>query len=229
MPIGWVRNVEADGSPSQYSNQQVALRGGDAALQRGVEQIALRVAPERGAARGWSSRPGRAPVASSGQAAASAGSVASKIGRTSRPLLVAAAVLLKNAPTVSPAHPFTLRSPGSMMPAMLIPAAKMYWSAVPRGQMPPPTVDEPGRADLAVGEELALHPVHREDVLGTGEEPEPRSGLRLRHRRRRGAAERHSHQGRSHQNALTTREKHPVLLREKHSYQLPAISYRSDR
>jgi hypothetical protein len=69
--------------------------------------------------------------------------VASKIGRTSSPLLVVELVLLKNAPTVSPAHPFTLRSPGSMMPAMLIPAAKMYWSAVPRGQRPAPTVDEP--------------------------------------------------------------------------------------
>jgi hypothetical protein len=30
-----------------------------------------------------------------------------------------------------------------MTPAMLMPDPKMYWSAVPRGQMPPPTVDDP--------------------------------------------------------------------------------------
>ena len=30
-----------------------------------------------------------------------------------------------------------------MMPAMLIPEPKTYWSAVPRGQMPPPTVEDP--------------------------------------------------------------------------------------
>ena len=30
-----------------------------------------------------------------------------------------------------------------MTPAMLMPEPKTYWSAVPRGQMPPPTVDDP--------------------------------------------------------------------------------------
>ena len=80
--------------------------------------------------------------ASSGHAAASVGSVEVKSGRTSVPLLVPA-VLLKNAPAVSPAKPFTDLSPGAMMPAILMPEPKMYWSAVPRGQMPPPTVDDP--------------------------------------------------------------------------------------
>ncbi len=80
-------------------------------------------------------------LASSGQAATSSGSLELKIGRTSVPLLLPA-VLLKNAPAVSPAKPFTLRSPGSTMPARLMPDPKTYWSAVPRGQIPPPTVDE---------------------------------------------------------------------------------------
>ena len=30
-----------------------------------------------------------------------------------------------------------------MMPAMLMPDAKTNWLAVPRGQMPPPTVEDP--------------------------------------------------------------------------------------
>ena len=80
--------------------------------------------------------------ASSGHTAASAASLESKIGRTSSPLLPPA-VLLKKAPAVSPAKPLTDRSPASMMPAMLTPEPKTYWSAVPRGQMPPPTVDDP--------------------------------------------------------------------------------------
>src|SRR6476469_10951574 len=80
--------------------------------------------------------------ASSGQAAASAGSADAKIGRTSSPLSPPA-VLLKNAPAVSPAKPLTALSPGAITPAMLMPDPNTYWSAVPRGQMPPPTVDEP--------------------------------------------------------------------------------------
>ena len=115
-------------------------------------------------------------------------------------------MLLKKAPAVSPAKPFTDRSPGSMMPAMLMPDPKTYWFAVPRGQMPPPTVEDPVAQIWPVGEDAALHPVHREDVLRAGEEAESPSRLRLRHGLGGGGAERQQSQGRPRQQALTEEE-----------------------
>ena len=134
--------------------------------------------------------------ASSGQTAASAGSLESKIGRTSSPLLPPA-VLLKKAPAVSPAKPFTDRSPGSMMPAMLMPEPKTYWSAVPRGQMPPPTVDEPV-AQIWPSEKTrhcTRFTVKTLTALAKSRNP-GRPGFGFATRRRGGGAQRQRHQDR---------------------------------
>jgi len=48
-----------------------------------------------------------------------------------------------------------------MTPAMLMPDPKMYWSAVPRGQMPPPTVDDPYTKLIAFAQQALRKGVHR--------------------------------------------------------------------
>ena len=66
------------------------------------------------------------------------------MGRSCSASLALTEVLKKNAPAVSPAKPFTLLGcDGSTTPAICRPPPKMYWSAVPLGQMPPPTVVDP--------------------------------------------------------------------------------------
>ena len=178
MPIGWVRDSRWAGLPSQLMNQQVALRGGECALKRRVEQLALRIPAQaelRAAGRGRALGAGHPGLVGPDRR------VRWIVGVEDRPDFLRRCleppVLLKKAPAVSPAKPFTERSPGSMMPAMLIPEPKTYWSAVPRGQMPPPTVDDPVAQICPIGEDPALYPVHREDVLRTGEEAEPSSGF----------------------------------------------------
>ena len=143
MPSGWARLSRRAGLPSQLTNQRSPWDAAMPPCSAGSNRSPCGSLPSARSTQGVAVEPtAHGTRATSGQLAASVASADEKIGRTSSPLSPPA-VLLKNAPAVSPANPFTDLSPGAMTPATLMPEPKTYWSAVPRGQMPPPTVDEP--------------------------------------------------------------------------------------
>ena len=85
------------------------------------------------------------------------------------------------------------------------------------GQMPPPTVDEPVAQIWPVEKTRHCTRFTVKTLSAPGEKPEPRSsgpGFGLAAAVEAVRAERQRQRGPPRQNALTTREKHPVLLRE---------------
>ena len=189
-PSGWAAGLEAgrDCLPS-CMNQRSPCDAAMRALQRRVEQVALRIAAEReleavtGAVVAFGARHPRLvrPDGRVGRvvrvedrpdflAVVAAGRVVEEgAGGVAREAVHRSVTRLDDAGDVD-AGPEDVLVGGAAGPDAAAHRRR------PRG------------ADLAGREDAALHPVRREDVLRAGEEAEPPSGLRLRHGHREAVA-----------------------------------------